>query len=73
MPRLKVKEAAAYIPLAVSTLNALRVSGGGPVYLKVKGKVLYDTRDLDAWLETKKQHSTSENISAPPRRPKSAA
>lgn len=73
MPRLTVKEAAEYIPLSMSTLNTMRVTGGGPVYIKARGKILYDTRDLDVWLDAHKQISTSAN--APPKKPrrKSAA
>jgi hypothetical protein len=44
----------------VSTLNRLRVSGGGPRYAKLAGKVLYDVRDLDQWIEDSKRGSTSE-------------
>lgn len=72
MPRLTVKQAAEYIPLSESTLNHLRVVGGGPVFMKpVPGTVLYDTKDLDAWLKVKRQSSTSENAS--PRKPKAPA
>jgi hypothetical protein len=58
--RLTVKEAAEYVRLGVSTLNAYRVTGGGPVFIKAGGKILYDTKDLDAWLDAHKQRSTSE-------------
>jgi excisionase family DNA binding protein len=59
MSRLSVKEAAAYIPCAKSTLDKLRVAGGGPVFIKLGKRVLYDTRDLDQWLEAQKRASTS--------------
>jgi hypothetical protein len=68
MPRLTVKQAAEYIPLAEGTLNAYRVSGGGPVYIKLGGKILYDTRDLDKWIDGHKQISTSANPERKPRR-----
>jgi predicted DNA-binding transcriptional regulator AlpA len=57
---LPVAEAAAYVSLSASTLNRLRVSGGGPRYAKLAGKVLYDVRDLDQWIENSKRGSTSE-------------
>jgi hypothetical protein len=57
---LTVKQAAAYCHLSPSTLNRLRVSGGGPRYAKLAGKVLYDVRDLDRWIEDSKRGSTSE-------------
>ncbi len=60
MPRLTVKQAAAYVPCGVGTLNKLRVTGGGPAYSKPAGKVLYDTRDLDKWIEASKRSSTSD-------------
>jgi len=57
---LTVKEAAEYCRLSASTLNRLRVNGGGPRYTKLAGKVLYDMRDLDQWIEDSKRGSTSE-------------
>jgi Helix-turn-helix domain len=57
---LTVKEAAVYLRLSASTLNRLRVSGGGPRYAKLAGKVLYDVVDLDVWIEDGKRGSTSE-------------
>jgi predicted DNA-binding transcriptional regulator AlpA len=57
---LTVVETAAYVSLSASTLNRLRVSGGGPRYAKLAGKVLYDVRDLDKWIEDSKRGSTSE-------------
>jgi predicted DNA-binding transcriptional regulator AlpA len=57
---LTVAKAATYVSLSASTLNRLRVSGGGPRYVKLAGKVLYDVRDLDQWIENSKRASTSE-------------
>ena len=59
---LTVVETAAYVSLSASTLNRLRVSGGGPRYAKLAGKVLYDVRDLDQWIEDSKRGSTSERV-----------
>ena len=58
--RLAVDEAAAYTGLSASTLNKLRVFGGGPAFLKLGARVAYDTRDLDAWLATRRRQSTSD-------------
>jgi len=55
-----VNEAAAYVRLSASTLNRLRVTGGGPRYAKLAGKVLYDVRDLDQWITDRKLASTSD-------------
>lgn len=59
---LTVKEAAAYLRYGKSTLDKLRVAGGGPRYAKPPGvsKVLYDQRDLDKWIEDHKRNSTSD-------------
>jgi predicted DNA-binding transcriptional regulator AlpA len=57
---LTVAEAATYVSLSASTLNRLRVTGGGPRYAKLAGKVLYDVHDLDQWIEVSKRGSTSE-------------
>ena len=59
---LTVVETAAYVSLSASTLNRLRVSGGGPRYAKLAGKVLYDVCDLDQWIEDSKRGSTSEAV-----------
>jgi predicted DNA-binding transcriptional regulator AlpA len=56
---LKVAEAAEYVCLSASTLNQLRVGGGGPRYAKLAGRVLYDQVDLDAWIEASKRESTA--------------
>lgn len=58
--RLTVDDAAAYTGLSVSTLNKLRVLGGGPVFLKLGRRVAYDRSDLDAWLASKRRRSTSD-------------
>ena len=57
--RLKVDAAARYTGLSASTLNKLRVFGGGPAYLKLGRRVVYDAADLDAWLATQRRTSTS--------------
>jgi hypothetical protein len=59
---LPVAEAATYVSLSASTLNRLRVSGGGPRYAKLAAKILYDVRDLDLWIENSKRGSTSERV-----------
>jgi excisionase family DNA binding protein len=64
MARLSVKDAANYVPCGVSTLNKLRVKGGGPRFIKLGGRVLYDTRDLDQWIEANKYASTSDRLAA---------
>ena len=63
MDALRVSEAARYTALSKSTLNKLRVYGGGPIYIKVGKAVIYDKADLDQWLAGKKVANTSGAIS----------
>jgi len=56
---LRTQGAAEYLSLSVSTLNKLRLTGGGPEYLKLGKVVVYDLVDLDAWLLSKRRRSTS--------------
>jgi len=58
--RLRVPAAAKYLSIPEDTLNQLRSRGGGPMFIKVGRIVLYDTADLDAWLEDNKYASTAE-------------
>lgn len=58
---LPVKDAAQRLGLSVSTLNKLRVFGGGPIFLKLGRRVAYDLADLDSWLESKRRRSTSDD------------
>lgn len=58
---LTVKEAATYTRLSKSHLDKLRVSGGGPKFLRFgKRKILYAVSDLDAWAASRRYGSTSE-------------
>ncbi|QIA23107.1 helix-turn-helix domain-containing protein [Mesorhizobium sp. AA22] len=44
------KDAAARIGKSPSWLNKSRMTGDGPVYLKLGGSVRYALADLEAWL-----------------------
>ena len=59
--RLPGAAAAAYTGMAASTLNKLRVFGGGPVFIKIGRRVLYDTTDLNTWLTANRRISTSDS------------
>ena len=59
-PPLTVRAAATYSGLTEGYLNKRRVSGDGPMFLKIGGRVLYKPDDLDAWLDAHKRRSTSE-------------
>jgi predicted DNA-binding transcriptional regulator AlpA len=58
--RLNAQDAADYVGVSKSTLEKLRTAGGGPRYIKLSKKVLYDVEDLDRWLESRKQASTAD-------------
>ena len=60
--RLRTPAAAAHCGLRANYLEKLRVFGGGPLFISLgrRGPVLYDSRDLDEWLEARKCRSTSE-------------
>jgi len=56
---LAVGDAASYVALSESTLNKLRLTGGGPKYSKLGRCVRYRTTDLDTWLDRHRRSSTS--------------
>jgi Helix-turn-helix domain len=62
MQTLNVVQAADYSGISKSSLDKLRVYGGGPPYLKVGARVVYDRIDLDTWLVGKKIANTSQSI-----------
>lgn len=59
-PLFTVAEAARYVRLSKSLLNKLRVTGGGPVFVKLGGRVFYQREGLDAWIAAGQRRSTSQ-------------
>ncbi len=58
---LRVTEAADYTGLSTSTLAKLRLSGEGAPFMKAGRRVVvYDIKDLDAWLASRRRRSTSD-------------
>jgi excisionase family DNA binding protein len=57
---LTTGQAAQRLGVSISYLNKLRLYGGGPVFVKIGAKVLYDQTDLAEWIEARKHRSTSE-------------
>jgi predicted DNA-binding transcriptional regulator AlpA len=53
-------EASKYIGVSSSWLAKLRLYGGGPRYSKIGRSIRYATEELDAWLASNLQVSTSE-------------
>lgn len=56
---LTEKEAAPYLALSVRTLQAWRVRGGGPPFVKLGAAVRYDVAALDQWTEAQVRANTS--------------
>jgi predicted DNA-binding transcriptional regulator AlpA len=57
-------EASEYIGVSSSWLAKLRLYGGGPRYSKIGRSIRYATEELDAWLASNLQVSTSEFASS---------
>lgn len=57
---LRTKQAADYIGLQETTLEAWRCRGGGPIFLKLGKAVRYRQADLDAFIESRLRRNTSE-------------
>lgn len=57
---LRTHEAGRFLGLSGRTLEKHRVSGTGPAYLKIGGRVVYSVDDLRAWAEQGRQTSTSD-------------
>lgn len=58
--RLRTPEAAEYLGLSKSTLEKLRLSGGGCRYSKLGKIVVYSVDDLEAWATAGLRTSTSD-------------
>ena len=56
---LTTGEAAEFLGLRPSTLENWRWSGGGPVFIKLGGRVRYRIADLNAHIATCMRRSTS--------------
>jgi len=56
---MNTRRAAAYLGLAVRTLENKRSDGTGPKFIK-PGRIFYYRDDLDAWLRSKRVSSTAE-------------
>lgn len=63
---LNVTSAAEALTCSASYLNKLRVTGGGPPFVKIGARVAYDPADLAAWLEAQKRTTTGATTDAQP-------
>lgn len=58
--KLNESAAAEHLGIKRKTLANWRSLGGGPPYLKLGSRVVYDTADLDAWAAARRRNSTSQ-------------
>jgi predicted DNA-binding transcriptional regulator AlpA len=61
---LTTRQAAAYCGQSARTLEAFRLTGRGPRFLKLGRSVRYSVDDLEAWLAASRRRSTSDDGSA---------
>jgi len=59
MDILNTKEVAAYVRLGRQTIEHMRLTGNGPPFTKFGRAVRYRRSDIDAWIESRLQTSTS--------------
>ena len=52
---MRTQEAADFLGVSVSWLNKSRMTGCGPVYLKLGGNVRYQQSELEAWLAAQRR------------------
>lgn len=55
---ISTAEVADRLGVSASYLNKLRITGGGPTFVKIGARVGYDQQDLSAWIESQKRRST---------------
>jgi predicted DNA-binding transcriptional regulator AlpA len=58
--RLRTSLAAPYVGYSESTLEKKRLTGEGPPFIRLGRTIVYDTRDLVAWLASRRATSTSD-------------
>jgi hypothetical protein len=58
--RLAVAAAAEYCGVSTAYLNKLRVTGEGPIFIRLGRRIVYDSGDLDDWLASGRRRSTSD-------------
>jgi Helix-turn-helix domain len=58
---LNQAKAAKALGLSERTLERLRLTGGGPVYVKAGRRVLYREPDLAAWIASRVRATTSDD------------
>ena len=60
-PYLRSVEAAAYLNISPRTLDRWRMTGQGPAFARINGRVVrYALDELDQWMQSNTARSTSE-------------
>jgi hypothetical protein len=59
--RISSRQAADYVGLSEDKMRKLRMAAGGPLFMKIDSRVIYDTADLDTWMESKLRASNNEH------------
>ena len=62
---MTTRELAEVLHMSRRTLDRYRVSGGGPQFLKLRGRVLYERSDVEEWLAGRRRASTSDSGGLP--------
>ncbi|MCC5647961.1 helix-turn-helix domain-containing protein [Nostoc sp. CHAB 5824] len=57
---LQPAELAKELKIPLSNLAKWRLHGGGPVFLKLGKNVRYEWSEVERWLESRKQRTTSD-------------
>lgn len=65
--RVTTRHAAELLGIAESTLRKWRMGGNGPRFIKMGSRVLYDTGELEHWLERRSRTTTMSSYRAPSR------
>ena len=63
-PKIPVAEAASFLGVSKSWLDKHRVNGGGPAYLKIGRRVVYDLNDLEQFAAERRCRNTSDVVYA---------
>jgi predicted DNA-binding transcriptional regulator AlpA len=60
-PLIGTEEAACYLGVSKRMLEALRVRGGGPIYVRLaRNKVRYKISDINTWVAARRYENTSQ-------------
>jgi len=59
---LNTRQAAERCCLSPRTLEKRRVTGGGPLFIRLGGAVRYRLEDLDSWIAANRRRSTSDDL-----------